>query len=66
MFKRKLQMHITSNEQRIIAEALIDMKNFLHSQGRYTDCVDELIIRVINICIIINKTGKNTSESDIY
>ena len=47
MFEKKVQMYITDNEQAILATALIDMKNELHYQGRYTDCVDELLIKVI-------------------
>lgn len=47
MFEKKVQMHITDNEQAILVAALIDMKNELHQQGRYTDCVDEILIKVI-------------------
>ena len=46
MFEKKVQMYITHNEQAILAAALIDMKNELHQQGRYTDCVDEILMKV--------------------
>ena len=46
MFEKKVQMYITDNEQAILAAALIDMKNELHQQGRYTDCVDEILMKV--------------------
>lgn len=47
MFEKKVQMYINDNEQMLLAAALIDMKNSLHQQGRYTDCVDEILIKVI-------------------
>ena len=47
MFEKKMQMYITDNEQAILATALIDMKNELHQQGRYTDCVDEILMKVV-------------------
>ena len=47
MFEKKMQMYITDNEQAILAAALIDMKNELHQQGRYTDCVDEILMKVV-------------------
>lgn len=47
MFEKRIQMYITDNEQAILAAALIDMKNELHQQGRYTDCVDEILMKVI-------------------
>lgn len=47
MFEKKVQMYITDNEQAILAAALIDMKNELHQQGRYKDCVDEILMKVV-------------------
>lgn len=49
MFERKDKIYITDDEQSIMAQALIDMKNELHRQGRYTDCVDDLLIKVISV-----------------
>lgn len=49
MFKRKLYMQITSREQKLIVRSLIDLKNELTRQGRYTDPVDELLIKVLNV-----------------
>lgn len=47
MFEKKIQMYITDSEQSILLAALIDMKNSLHAQGRYTDCVDEILLKII-------------------
>ena len=43
MFNKKIQMYMSDSEQSILLAALIDMKNNLHAQGRYTDCVDEIL-----------------------
>lgn len=47
MFYKKMKMYMSDNEQSILIAALIDMKNTLHSQGRYTDCVDEILLKII-------------------
>ncbi|MGF7012292.1 hypothetical protein M2145_001000 [Lachnospiraceae bacterium PF1-21] len=44
MFKRKYHIHYSYEELRRIIEGLIEFKNHLISQGRYTDAVDELIM----------------------
>ena len=45
MKKTKYYVSLTSDERRIILLSLIGMKNKLKQQGRYTDCVDELIAK---------------------
>ena len=37
---------LTNEETRLMLRSLIRMKNRLTSQGRYTDCVDELIAKI--------------------
>jgi len=41
-------LYLDSNERKIILHSLVELKNALIQQGRYTDCVDELIFKVIN------------------
>lgn len=41
-------LYVDSNERKIILHSLVELKNALIQQGRYTDCVDELIFKVIN------------------
>ena len=41
-------LYLDSNERKIILHSLVELKNALIQQGRYTDCVDELILKVIN------------------
>lgn len=49
MFKKKYYVPLTYEEQRIIIASLIELKNELIHQGRYTDAVDELLIKVLSI-----------------
>ncbi|MBQ6438666.1 MAG: hypothetical protein IJJ06_00845 [Mogibacterium sp.] len=46
MFKPKYKF--TYDEIRIIVMALVELKNQLISEGRYTDAVDELLIRFVD------------------
>lgn len=46
MFKPK--MKFTCDEMRIIVMALIELKNQLIAEGRYTDAVDDLLIRFVD------------------
>lgn len=42
---RKCHIYLTSEERKLIIESLISEKNTLISAGKYTDCVDDLIIK---------------------
>ena len=45
----KYHAYLDSEEKRtILLHSLVELKNQLIQQGRYTDCVDELIVKVIN------------------
>ena len=39
---------MNSQERSILLHSLVELKNQLIQQGRYTDCVDELIFKVVN------------------
>ena len=41
-------MYLDSHERKLLVHSLVELKNQLIQQGRYTDCVDELIFKVIN------------------
>lgn len=41
-------LYVDSQERTILLHSLVELKNQLIQQGRYTDCVDELIFKVIN------------------
>ena len=49
MFKKKLYLYLNAEEKKIVVQSLIELKNDLIRQGRYTDPVDELLIKVISI-----------------
>ena len=44
MRKQKYYLHLTNTEHRFIIQCLLDLRNRLLSQGKYTDGVDEVII----------------------
>ncbi len=42
----KYHIYLTPDERRIVINSLIDLRNGLISQGRYTDIIDELLIKL--------------------
>ena len=48
MREQKYHLYMDSDERRILLESLVELKNQLIRQGRYTDCVDEIIIRLVD------------------
>lgn len=44
--KSKYYISLNTEEARLVLRSLIRMKNRLAAQGRYTDCVDELIAKI--------------------
>ena len=45
MKKPKYHLYLTPDERRTVINSLIDLRNDLISQGRYTDIIDELLIK---------------------
>lgn len=41
----KYHIYLTAEERRAVINSLIDLKNDLISRGKYTDVIDELIIK---------------------
>ena len=48
MKEKTNHLYVDSHERKIILHSLVELKNILIQQGRYTDCVDELIFKVAN------------------
>ena len=46
MKNKKRYLYLNDEETRLVLQRLIRFKIKLHNQGRYTDCVDELILKV--------------------
>lgn len=42
----KYYLYLTDDEYRLVLQSLISLKNNLIREGRYTDAVDELIIKL--------------------
>jgi len=41
-------VYLDSQERKIVIHSIIELKNELIQQGRYTDVLDELLFKVIN------------------
>lgn len=48
MKDKTTHLYVDSHERTPILHSLVELKNALIRQGRYTDCVDELIFKVAN------------------
>ena len=42
----KYHVYLTPDERRTVINSLIDLRNNIISQGRYTDIIDELLIKL--------------------
>ena len=47
-FNKKYWLYLSKDEYDLIINCLIDLKNDLIRQGRYTDAVDDVLIKVVN------------------
>ena len=48
MREKKVHLYVDSQERSILLHSLVELKNQLIQQGRYGDCVDEIIFNVAN------------------
>lgn len=48
MKDKTTHLYVDSHERKLILHSLVELKNALIRQGRYTDCIDELIFKVAN------------------
>ena len=48
MFRKKFYLCLSNEEFSILIRSLVRLRNSLIAQGRYTDCVDELIVKVLD------------------
>lgn len=48
MLEKLYHLYVDSQERSLLLHSLVELKNQLIQQGRYTDPVDELIFKVSN------------------
>ncbi|MGN0357147.1 MAG: hypothetical protein ACI4E0_04925 [Blautia sp.] len=48
MLKKKHYLYLDESEHSILMRSLVQLKNRLIREGRYTECVDELILKVLS------------------
>ena len=41
-------LYLDSHERKLLIHSPVELKNQLIQQGRYTDCIEKLIFKVIN------------------
>lgn len=46
-FNKKYHLYLTKGEYDLIIHCLVDLKNKLIRQGRYTDAVDDILIKFL-------------------
>ena len=51
MREKKTHLYVDSREKSLLLHSLVELKNQLIQQGKYGDCVDELIFKVANVPI---------------
>lgn len=49
MREQTFHVYVDSHDRSLLLQSLVGLKNLLIQQDRYTDCVDELIFKVINV-----------------
>ena len=48
MREKEYHIYLTDDEQSRVIQSLINLKNNLIVQGRYTDAVDEVLLKVLS------------------
>ena len=74
MREQKFHIYLDSHERTILLHSLVELKNQLLAQGRYADCIDELIFKVTGAplkklkvqTIDTNTFGKSEGRSGSY
>lgn len=48
MFRKKYYLSLSGTEYRVLLDSLVHLRNRLIQEGRFTDCVDDLIMKAIS------------------
>ena len=54
MFQKKRYLYLSEAEHSILVKSLVHLKNKLIQQNRFTDCVDELLLKMMYTPFINN------------
>ena len=46
MFDKKIKMNVTVDESQLILFSLVELRNYLIKEGRYTEAVDDFILKL--------------------
>ena len=60
MREKKYHIYLTDDEQSRVIQSLINLKNNLIAQGRYTDAVDDVLCKVLTAK---KKKGKRSTTT---
>ena len=69
MKDKTAHLYVDSHERTLILHSLVELKNALIRQGRYSDCIDELIFKVANAPVKrmkIEYVSGNSSVSRLF
>ena len=58
----KNYVYINSEERRLLISSLNDLRNRLIAEGKYTDLVDEVLIKVVNAKIKKSRWSANARK----
>ena len=58
----KYHIYLNSKERRLLISSLNDLRNRLIAEGRYTDLVDEVLIKVVNAKIKKSRWSANARK----
>ena len=47
MREKTFHVYVDSHDRSLLLQSLVELKNLLIQQGRYPDCVDELILKLL-------------------
>ena len=48
MLNKKYHIYLTEEERKLAIKALMDERNALIAAGRYTDAIDDLLVRILS------------------
>ena len=63
---KKRYLYLNYEETRVVLQSLVRLKNALIQEGRYTDCIDELIVKITAAPVKKSKLHNDYLKLDVY